>query len=63
MLGLSKDYSCKLLILINRGKDMTQDTNQDQLLVKNSVIRGYCNEDIQSLSHHDLRCALAVKPS
>ena len=30
-----------------------QDTNQDQLLVKNSVICGYCNEEIQSLFRHN----------
>ena len=32
-----------------------QDTNQDQLLVKNSVICGYCNEEIQSLFRHDFK--------
>ena len=32
-----------------------QDTNQDQLLVKNSVICGYCNEEIQSLYQHDFK--------
>ena len=31
------------------------DTNQDQLLVKNSVICGYCNEEIQSLFRHDFK--------
>ena len=32
-----------------------QDSKQDQLLVKNSVICGYCNEEIQSLFRHDFK--------